>query len=282
MESLRERVRPRREGRPPLRRPRQVRPGSPHARREASGDQATTLRLWASRPSTSPRSACARAAWSPARSRAGVVPCGSPARRSCSRTRSSACLQVARSPQVVWGIVGSLVAVLVPVGVGALLLATVGGLFMSRRAMRPVQDAFDRQRTFIADASHELKTPLTLIRADAEVLSPGPRGPGRPAAGRGPDLRDRQDERHPLRPADTGPARRRQARRRTQTLRPRDDHRRDRGALRRPRRPPQTNAWRSARTRPTRSPPSAMLAGPGRSWPPSWTTPSVLRPRAGS
>jgi signal transduction histidine kinase len=37
--------------------------------------------------------------------------------------------------------------------------------------MRPVQDAFERQRTFIADASHELKTPLTLIRADAEVLS---------------------------------------------------------------------------------------------------------------
>src|SRR5918997_2053438 len=44
---------------------------------------------------------------------------------------------------------------------------------MSRRAMRPVQEAFGRQRTFIADASHELKTPLTLIRADAEVLSRG-------------------------------------------------------------------------------------------------------------
>jgi signal transduction histidine kinase len=42
---------------------------------------------------------------------------------------------------------------------------------MSRRAMRPVRDSFERQRTFIADASHELKTPLTLIRADAEVLS---------------------------------------------------------------------------------------------------------------
>jgi signal transduction histidine kinase len=37
--------------------------------------------------------------------------------------------------------------------------------------MRPVRDSFERQRTFIADASHELKTPLTLIRADAEVLS---------------------------------------------------------------------------------------------------------------
>src|SRR5215218_7815449 len=82
-------------------------------------------------------------------------------------------LQIARSPAVVWEIVGSLVFVLVPVGLGALALAAVGGLFMSRRAMRPVQDAFDRQRTFIADASHELKTPLTLIRADAEVLSRG-------------------------------------------------------------------------------------------------------------
>jgi signal transduction histidine kinase len=80
-------------------------------------------------------------------------------------------LQIARSPAVVWEIVGSLVLVLVPVGLGALLLSAVGGLFMSRRAMRPVQDAFERQRTFIADASHELKTPLTLIRADAEVLS---------------------------------------------------------------------------------------------------------------
>jgi len=43
--------------------------------------------------------------------------------------------------------------------------------------MRPVRDAFERQRAFIADASHELKTPLTLIRADAEVLSRGAKDP---------------------------------------------------------------------------------------------------------
>jgi signal transduction histidine kinase len=80
-------------------------------------------------------------------------------------------LQVARSPSVVQGIVDRLILVLVLTGLGALILAAAGGLFMSRRAMRPVQEAFGRQRTFIADASHELKTPLTLIRADAEVLS---------------------------------------------------------------------------------------------------------------
>src|SRR5215210_7588257 len=81
-------------------------------------------------------------------------------------------LQVARSPRVVRELVGSLLFVLVPIGLGSLALAAVGGLYMSRRAMRPMRDAFERQRTFIADASHELKTPLTLIRADAEVLSP--------------------------------------------------------------------------------------------------------------
>ena len=82
-------------------------------------------------------------------------------------------LQAAQSRQAVWKTVNSLIFALVPVGIGALALAAVGGLFMSRRAMRPVRDSFERQRTFIADASHELKTPLTLIRADAEVLSRG-------------------------------------------------------------------------------------------------------------
>jgi signal transduction histidine kinase len=80
-------------------------------------------------------------------------------------------VQAAQSRQVVWQSIDGLVRILIPVGLGALLLAGVGGLYMSRRAMRPVRDAFDRQRTFVADASHELKTPLTLIRADAEVLS---------------------------------------------------------------------------------------------------------------
>jgi signal transduction histidine kinase len=82
-----------------------------------------------------------------------------------------AVVQTGQLREEVGGNVSRLVLILAITGLGALVLAGVGGLFMSRRAMRPVGDAFERQRTFIADASHELKTPLTLIRADAEVLS---------------------------------------------------------------------------------------------------------------
>jgi len=79
-------------------------------------------------------------------------------------------IQAARSLQEVYNTVRNLVFVLALVGLGALFMSVIGGLYISRRAMRPVQDTFDRQRAFVANASHELKTPLTLMRADAEVL----------------------------------------------------------------------------------------------------------------
>ena len=86
-------------------------------------------------------------------------------------------VQAAQSLDVVRETVNRLIFVLVPIGLVALALATVGGLFMSGRAMRPVQSAFEKQRKFIGDASHELKTPLTLIRADAEVVTRDPANP---------------------------------------------------------------------------------------------------------
>ena len=44
-------------------------------------------------------------------------------------------------------------------------------VILSKWIVTPVQTAFDKQKQFIADASHELKTPLTIITANAEVLA---------------------------------------------------------------------------------------------------------------
>ena len=88
-----------------------------------------------------------------------------------------AVVQTTQTRRVVWEAVGSLLLILVPVGLGGLLLSGAGGLYMSRRAMQPVRDSFQRQRTFIADASHELKTPLSLVRINADLIKRNPTDP---------------------------------------------------------------------------------------------------------
>jgi signal transduction histidine kinase len=44
-------------------------------------------------------------------------------------------------------------------------------MFVSNRAIRPVEESMARQRRFVADASHELKTPIAVIAANAEAAS---------------------------------------------------------------------------------------------------------------
>ena len=40
----------------------------------------------------------------------------------------------------------------------------------SNNALKPVRNSIEKQKQFITDASHELKTPLAIISADADVL----------------------------------------------------------------------------------------------------------------
>lgn len=42
--------------------------------------------------------------------------------------------------------------------------------YFANRSITPVKEAFDKQKRFIADASHELKTPLAVINTNADVL----------------------------------------------------------------------------------------------------------------
>jgi signal transduction histidine kinase len=50
-----------------------------------------------------------------------------------------------------------------------LLLATGGGIYLASLSARPITEALRVQKQFTADASHELRTPVSIVRAATEV-----------------------------------------------------------------------------------------------------------------
>lgn len=63
---------------------------------------------------------------------------------------------------------------LIFVGLGALAFLFLVNIFYSRWALKPVRQSIKQQQQFTADASHELKTPLTVILANTEILKAKP------------------------------------------------------------------------------------------------------------
>lgn len=70
-----------------------------------------------------------------------------------------------------WNNLKSLLISCIAIFFAAVILFLLLSLYLSRQALKPVETAWQQQNQFIADASHELKTPLTVILANLQILS---------------------------------------------------------------------------------------------------------------
>ena len=57
------------------------------------------------------------------------------------------------------------------VSLASFLIVGLLVILVSRRILRPVEESYAKQKSFITDAGHELKTPVAVIEADAAVLA---------------------------------------------------------------------------------------------------------------
>lgn len=60
------------------------------------------------------------------------------------------------------------------IGFLSMLVFLVITIFLAKWAIHPVEHAWEKQKQFVADASHELKTPLTVIATNADVILANP------------------------------------------------------------------------------------------------------------
>jgi signal transduction histidine kinase len=89
-------------------------------------------------------------------------------------------LQVGRSLTDQDRTMANLAMVLLEAGVAFAAVLGAVSWWLSGRALRSAQEAWDKQQAFVAHAGHELRTPLTMIRAAAEVTQRKlPAGDGR-------------------------------------------------------------------------------------------------------
>ncbi|MCK6259325.1 HAMP domain-containing histidine kinase [Fictibacillus sp. KIGAM418] len=56
------------------------------------------------------------------------------------------------------------------IGLAALMISVIMGDRLARKAMKPIIQNIEGQKKFIADASHELRTPISIFSASLEVL----------------------------------------------------------------------------------------------------------------
>ncbi len=63
----------------------------------------------------------------------------------------------------------SLLVTLIATGVAVELIVAIASYFSAEQAIKPVKTAYEAQKIFIANASHEIKTPVAAIKANLEA-----------------------------------------------------------------------------------------------------------------
>ena len=73
-----------------------------------------------------------------------------------------------RSPQQEMAI--NLLKIFFLVGGISLIILLLISMYFANRTIKPIKEVFEKQKQFITDASHELKTPLTIIRTNTALV----------------------------------------------------------------------------------------------------------------
>ncbi|MCM8710100.1 HAMP domain-containing histidine kinase [Clostridium sp. SYSU_GA19001] len=68
------------------------------------------------------------------------------------------------------GILTNLIYTFLAVALAMLIVIFFISRFFANKSIEPIKEAFDKQKQFIGDASHELKTPLAVINTNVDVL----------------------------------------------------------------------------------------------------------------
>ena len=72
----------------------------------------------------------------------------------------------------------ALIAMFGAAAIAAVIMLALGGWFVAGKSTQPVERAIAHMRRFMADAAHELRTPLSVVRTRAEVALQLPRDEG--------------------------------------------------------------------------------------------------------